>query len=38
MKSPFALALIRAMLAQEAWPTYNGDYSWRRFSPLMEIN
>jgi glucose dehydrogenase len=22
----------------DAWPTYNGDYSGRRFSPLTEIN
>src|SRR4051794_19750123 len=22
----------------EAWPTYNGDYSGRRFSPLSQIN
>lgn len=24
--------------ATDAWPTYNGDYSGRRFSPLTEIN
>src|SRR5947208_3622562 len=24
--------------ATEAWPTYNGDYSGRRFSPLTQIN
>ena len=24
--------------AIDAWPTYNGDYSGRRFSPLTEIN
>jgi alcohol dehydrogenase (cytochrome c) len=24
--------------ATEVWPTYNGDYSGRRFSPLTEIN
>ena len=22
----------------DAWPTYNGDYSGRRFSPLTQIN
>src|SRR5690242_9243743 len=22
----------------DAWPTYNGDYSGRRFSPLAQIN
>src|SRR5215813_1430555 len=22
----------------EAWPTYNGDYSGKRFSPLTQIN
>jgi len=24
--------------ATDVWPTYNGDYSGRRFSPLTEIN
>ena len=24
--------------ATDAWPTYNGDYSGRRFSPLTKIN
>ena len=24
--------------ATDAWPTYNGDYSGKRFSPLTEIN
>src|SRR5437867_8774965 len=24
--------------ATDAWPTYNGDYSGRRFSPLDQIN
>ncbi len=44
------LALTAALCAQElvpsklleqptdAWPTYNGDYSGRRFSPLKQIN
>ena len=29
-----------ALLKQpaDAWPTYNGDYSGRRFSPLTQIN
>ena len=29
-----------ALLKQPAdmWPTYNGDYSGRRFSPLTQIN
>ena len=22
----------------DAWPTYNGDYSGRRYSPLMQID
>ena len=46
----FFLALPAVLCAQEllptklleqptdAWPTYNGDYSGRRFSPLTEIN
>ena len=25
-------------LPTDAWPTYNGDYSGRRYSPLDEIN
>src|SRR6059036_3108624 len=25
-------------LPTDAWPTYNGDYSGRRFSPLTQIN
>ena len=24
--------------ATDAWPTYNGDYSGKRFSPLNQIN
>src|SRR5215813_13697891 len=44
------LAIPAALAAQEltpaklleqptdAWPTYNGDYSGRRFSPLKQIN
>ena len=30
----------KALLQQptSTWPTYNGDYSGRRFSPLTEIN
>src|SRR5438132_3171790 len=24
--------------SRDAWPTYNGDYSGRRFSPLTKIN
>src|SRR5882724_4051429 len=24
--------------APDSWPTYNGDYSGRRFSPLTQIN
>src|SRR5579862_2447843 len=37
----FAQTLDPALLlkpATDAWPTYNGDYSGRRFSPLTEIN
>jgi len=37
----FAQTLDPALLlkpATNAWPTYNGDYSGRRFSPLSEIN
>src|SRR5580698_6646766 len=36
-----AQGLDRAMLLKQpvdAWPTYNGDYSARRFSPLKQIN
>src|SRR5947209_558705 len=33
-----AAALPIFSLAQDAWPTYNGDFSGRRFSPLTEIN
>lgn len=37
----FGQALDPALLLQtptSAWPTYNGDYSGRRFSPLTQIN
>jgi alcohol dehydrogenase (cytochrome c) len=30
-------ALCRAQEPTDSWPTYNGDYSGRRFSPLAEI-
>ena len=36
-----AQAVDPAKLAQpptDSWPTYNGDYSGRRFSPLTKIN
>src|ERR1700691_1975871 len=36
-----AQGLDRATLLKQpvdAWPTYNGDYSARRFSPLKQIN
>src|SRR5438552_3281008 len=38
-----ALALVASLQAQTApptdsWPTYNGDFSGRRFSPLTKIN
>src|SRR5882672_7061323 len=50
MKSAILFFLPVAMLAQgltpsallkptpDSWPTYNGDYSGRRFSPLTQIN
>ena len=34
-------ALTRAQIEKPAatsWPTYNGDYSGRRYSPLTKIN
>jgi len=37
----YAQGLDRALLLKQptdAWPTYNGDYSGRRFSPLIQIN
>src|SRR5437588_5179760 len=37
----FAQGLTPATLLKQptdAWPTYNGDYSGRRFSPLTQIN
>ena len=37
----FAQGLDPAKLLQQptdAWPTYNGDYSGRRFSPLTQVN
>src|SRR3954468_10736315 len=37
----FGQALNPATLLKQptdAWPTYNGDYSGRRFSPLTQIN
>lgn len=41
MKKIFAAALLFAALACAAdsgWPTYNGDYSGRRYSQLAQIN
>ena len=43
MKSLIALLVPVALAAQvapptDAWPTYNGDYSGKRFSPLKQIN
>src|SRR5947208_17189720 len=37
----FAQGLTHDMLLKppaDSWPTYNGDYSGRRFSPLTQIN
>ena len=37
----FSQALDPGLLLKppmDAWPTYNGDYSGRRFSPLTQIN
>ena len=37
----FAQGLTQAELLKppaDSWPTYNGDYSGQRFSPLNEIN
>ncbi len=39
--STFAQGLAAEKLLQQpidTWPTYNGDYSGRRFSPLTKIN
>src|SRR5579863_1264298 len=33
-----AESLDPAKPRREAWPTYNGDYSGRRFSPLVDVN
>jgi len=33
-----ALALYGQPPATDTWPTFNGDYSGRRFSPLTQIN
>ena len=43
MKSLIVLLIPAALAAQatppsDSWPTYNGDYSGRRFSPLKQIN
>ena len=42
MKALVAFLVSRALLAQappkDAWPTYNGDYSGRRYSTLSKIN
>ncbi len=39
MKTLILLTLLAAELfAQDSWPTYNGDYSGRRFSSLSKIN
>jgi alcohol dehydrogenase (cytochrome c) len=32
------LLLLLAQTPQDSWPTYNGDYSGRRFSPLVQLN
>jgi len=32
------LGLVLALHGQDTWPTFNGDYSGRRFSPLTQIN
>src|SRR4051812_13919585 len=39
--SAFAQGLTQSTLLKQptdAWPTYNGDYSGRRYSPLTQIN
>jgi acido-empty-quinoprotein group A len=37
--APLALAATLALSAQDlAWPTYNGDFSGRRYSPLSQID
>jgi alcohol dehydrogenase (cytochrome c) len=33
-----ASALAQPSMPADSWPTYNGDYSGRRFSPLAKIN
>jgi acido-empty-quinoprotein group A len=33
-----APAVVAGQPQQTSWPTYNGDYSGRRFSPLTQIN
>jgi acido-empty-quinoprotein group A len=43
MKATLAVLIPLALTAQvtppvNSWPTYNGDYSGRRFSPLKQIN
>ena len=42
-KSLLAIALPMLLAGQvkppvDSWPTYNGDYSGQRFSPLKQIN
>ncbi len=34
----FAFLLTGSLFGQDSWPTYNGDYSGRRFSKLAQIN
>src|SRR5437764_8872413 len=38
MRRPLFLLAFAAALSGQNWPTYNGDYSGRRFSPLAGIN
>ena len=34
----FAVSSFGQTSFPEAWPSYNGDYSGRRYSPLSKIN
>ena len=38
MKTLLFVFFVAAASAQTDWPTYNGDYSGRRYSALAEIN
>ena len=33
-----SMAFSQGLAPTDSWPTYNGDYSGRRFSPLTQIN